>query len=515
MQSPPVESGRWAALAVLCLSLVVIALDGTIVNVAIPTIATKLHGSESQLQWIVDGYTLAFATLLLAAGHVADRVGRQKMLMVGLGLFGVASMMATFSTSVAQLIVFRVLMGVGGACIMPSTLSTIAHLFRDAHERARALSLWSATLGIGAVLGPVLGGRLLQSFNWESVFWINVPIAAVAIGLAWRRVPNSRHPSGRADPVGLAYSAVGLTALVWSIIEGPTKGWGSGAILGGFAVAAVSLAVFVWWERRQLHPLLPLHFFASRRFTMATVSLGAAYFGLIGALFLSTQYLQSAMGDGPFLTGLRLLPEALAIAALSVASHGAALRFGTKHVAAVGLLLSALGLWLLSHLHPGSAYTQMWPGLVLLGAGLGTTMAPCEDSVIGSLPQSQTGVGSSVNSTIIQVGTALGVAVFGSVENTAYQHHMNHAAARLAAAHLPQSLLAPLAQSLSVARALVSHLPPVLQGPLFLLMRTAFDQGLDRALALGSAVSVAAALAAWVYLPARADPGTLSSPDPS
>lgn len=229
---------------------------------------------------------------------------------------------------------------------------------------------------------------------------------------------------------------------------------------------------------------------------------------------MSTQYLQSALGDGPFLTGLRLLPEAVAIAVLSVASHGAADRFGTKHVAAVGLTLSALGLWLLSHLHPGSPYAPMWPGLVLLGAGLGTTMAPCEDSVIGSLPQSQTGVGSSVNSTIIQVGTALGVAVFGSVENTTYQHQMGQAAGRLAAAHLPAALVAPLAQSLSVARAVVARLPATLQGPLSSLIRTAFDHGLDSALAVGSAACLAAALAAWLFLPAWADDDT-GAPAPS
>ncbi|WDL95933.1 MFS transporter [Alicyclobacillus sp. ALC3] len=491
---------RWIALAVLCLSLIVIALDATIVNVATSTISTKLHTSENQLQWIVDAYTLVFAALLLTCGNLADRFGRRTGLIVGLTVFGAGSFAAALSTSAAQLIVFRGGMGLGAAFIMPATLSSISHLFRNPVERTRALSIWSATLGIGAVLGPLIGGKLLQAYSWESVFWVNIPIAVIGIALALMYVPNSKHKAGRIDIVGLVISILALGSLVWAIIEGPVKGWGTLSIVWAFVVAALALAAFVLWELKTDHPLLPMHFFKNPRFSMATLSISTAYFGLMGALFLSTQFIQSVLGNNPLQTGLRVAPEALSIAVFALVAEKLVHRAGTKFTVVGGLVIMAVGLLLLSLTPKGTAYMHLLPALICLGAGIGATMAACEDSVIGSLPQGQMGTGTAVNSTLIQVGSTIGVAVFGSLENTLYQKHMIQHVQGL---RLPPGIATQMTKSISITNVVANHLGTAYSATVHGFANSAFIHGFDRASLVGCFAALAAAVLALAWLPAR------------
>ena len=297
---------RWWALGVLSLSLILIGLDNTILNVALPTLSQDLHATDSQLQWIVDGYTLVFAGLLLTAGSLGDRFGRRKALFTGLIVFATGSLAATWAGSAGQLTAARAVMGVGGAIIMPATLSVLTNVFVDARERAKAIGIWAAVSGLGIVLGPTAGGWLLEHFWWGSVFLINVPIAAAALISGYWLVPESRDPAApRVDVLGAVLSVAGLGTLVWAIIEGADRGWTSAPILSAFAVAAVTLTAFVYWQHRCEHPMLDLRFFRDRRFTTACVAITLVFFGMFGTIFFLTQYLQFVLGYSPLEAGRR------------------------------------------------------------------------------------------------------------------------------------------------------------------------------------------------------------------
>ena len=302
---------RWATLGVLCVSLLVIGLDNTILNVALPTLSRDLQASESQLQWIVDAYTLVFAGLLLTAGSLGDRLGRRRALVAGLAVFAGGSLWAAWSSSPGELMAARGVMGAGGAFIMPSTLSVLTNSFRDPAERTKAIGIWAAVSGVGIVLGPACGGWLLEHYWWGSVFLVNVPIALGAIVAARWLVPESRDPAApRTDYLGAALSIAGLATLVWAIIEAPTKGWTSQPVLTAFALAAVLLTGFTVWERRAPEPMLNLTFLRSARFSAAAVSVTLAFFALFGSVFFLSQYLQFVLGYTPLETGVRVMPVA-------------------------------------------------------------------------------------------------------------------------------------------------------------------------------------------------------------
>ncbi len=288
---------RWWTLAVLCLSLMVIGVDNTILNVALPTLVKDLNATTSQLQWIVDGYTLVFAGLLLTAGSLGDRFGRRRALSVGLAIFGTGSILSALAASPEQLIFMRCLMGIGAALIMPATLSIVTNVFRVPAERARAIAIWAGVSALGIAIGPLAGGYLLEHFYWGSVFLVNVPIVLLALVAGYFLVPDSKDPSApRLDPIGAVLSIVGLTALVWSIIEAPTKGWGSTSTISGLAVALIILGAFAAWELHSDHPMLNVGFFKNPRFTAASQAITLTFFALFGSLFLITQYLQTVLG---------------------------------------------------------------------------------------------------------------------------------------------------------------------------------------------------------------------------
>ncbi len=322
---------RWATLSVLCVTLLLISLDTTVLNVALPTIVRAIGASSSQLQWMVDAYAVIFAGLLLSLGALGDRVGRKWVFMAGLAVFGGGSAFAAWSGSPDRLTLARGVMGVGAAALMPSTLSILTNVFVAERDRIRAIGIWSGTSGLGVALGPILGGVLLAHFWWGSVFLVNVPVALVGLIAAIWLVPNSKNPaSDRPDPVGAGLSTLGLGLLLWGIIEAPGRGWSSPAILGALSGAVVVVASFVVWERHIDHPMLPLRFFSNRRYSAAIAALALVLFAMLGMFFLMTQYLQFALGYSPLEAGVRIAPVALVLLVIAPISVIAAHRFGTK-----------------------------------------------------------------------------------------------------------------------------------------------------------------------------------------
>lgn len=495
------SSRRWLALAVLCVPLLMVSLDNTVLNVVLPTLVRKLHATTSQLQWIVDSYVLVFAGLLLVAGSLADRVGRKRTFLTGLVAFAAGSAWASASGSVGTLIAARASMGIGAALIMPSTLAIITNTFTDRGERQRALGAWSATSGAGIALGPIVGGVLLAHFWWGSVFLVNVPIAAIGIACAISLVPDSKNEDARRpDPGGSLLSIVGLGLLVWAIIEAPVRGWSSdrviGAGLGGLAV----LVLFTVWESRSTHPMLQLRFFADRSFSAAVSSVGLVTFGLFGSLFVLTQFLQMQLGYTALQAGVRSLPAAGAIAVVAPVSTALVRRFGTKLTVVAGMLCVSGGLLEISGATVGTTYGGIVLGLVLIGVGAGLVIPAATGSVMGSVPAEHTGVGSATNGAFLQIGGAFGVAVIGSLMATRYQHGVTTAlAAHRAAPALAHAALGSLGGALGAS----AHLPGPIGAQLGEAARSAFMSGMTVGLRLGAILALAGALLALVALPAR------------
>jgi EmrB/QacA subfamily drug resistance transporter len=498
------QSRRWLALTVLCIPLLIVSLDNTVLNVALPTLVRKLHATTSQLQWIVDAYVLVFGGLMLTAGSLADHVGRKRTFLAGLVTFAAGSTWAALSGSVGMLIAARASMGIGAALIMPSTLSIITNTFVNRGERQRALGVWSGTSGAGIALGPIVGGLLLAHFWWGSVFLINLPIVIVGVLCAIPLVPDSKNPvAERPDPGGALLSIAGLGLVLWAIIEAPVHGWTSALVVGLGTAGLAILVAFVVQERSRPNPLLNLQFFASRHFSAAVVSNGMLMFSLFGALFMLTQFLQFELGYTALEAGVRTLPAAAAIAAVAPLSSALVRRVGTKLTVVAGLLVVAGGLWQISGATPTATYASALPGMIMLGVGSGLVLPSATGSVMGSLPSEHTGVGSGTNGTFIQVGGALGVAVIGSLLSTRYEHRMTSA---LAPYHVPRAvehvILGSLGGALSVAR----HIGGTVGVLLTQFARPAFISGMDLGLLVGAAVALAAAVVALLALPSR--PGT-------
>src|SRR5215217_4765457 len=424
-----IHARRWKTLAVLALSLLIIGLDNTVLNVALPSLQTHFEASGSTLQWIVDAYLLAFAGVLLTMGTLGDRFGRKRVLQSGLVLFGAASVLAAFAQDAGQLVVLRAVMGVGGAMIMPATLSVIMDVF-PREERGKAIGIWSAIAGVGIGLGPFVGGLLLEWFSWSSVFWLNVPIVGVALIAGFALVPESRDPKpGAFDLRGAALSIATLVTLVYGIIEAGPRGWTDPVVLGCFAAAAVLGAIFVMWERKVASPMLPLAFFRDPRFTVASVGIGLVFFALMGSVFAFTQYLQFAMGFSALEAGAAMLPLALGLVVGSGASNHLSGRVGRTRVIAaglfgVGLVLSTSLVWT-----PDMAAPMLCVVTFGLALSMGFVMAPATATVMSAVPEAKAGVGSAMSDVTRQVGGALGVAVIGSLIGTQYSRDLENAPA--------------------------------------------------------------------------------------
>ena len=493
---------RWAALVVVCLAALIVNVDNTILNVALPTLVRDLHASSSELQWIVDSYAIAFAGLLFVGGSLADRFGRRTFFLVGLSVFAVGSVGAAFSGSVHLLIACRAVMGSGAALTIPASLSIVNDVFPDPDERARAIGAWAGTAGLGIAIGPIAGGLLLSRFWWGSIFLVNIPIAVIALVGAAALVPDSKNPAAqRPDPVGALLSIAGLGLLLWAIIDGPTQGWTSGTVAGVGSASLIALGGFVAWEARCSHPMLTLAFFRDRRFSVALAAECLAVFGLMGALFLSTQFLQFDLGLSPLAAGVRILPIAAMVIVSAALSPFLARRAGTKCTVAAGLGLIAAGLWQVSAASRfGTTYGDIIIGLLLIGFGAGLMLPTATNSVIGSVPRGDAGVGSAANTVALQVGGALGVAVVGSIMLTRYQSHLK---AVLSGRHVPASvahtILGSLGGALAVAAARAGR--PVRCWPA--AARTAFMSGNGIALGVAAFVSLGGAVLVLAALPSR------------
>lgn len=490
---------RWWTLIVLCLSMLIIALDNTILNVALPTLVRELDASASELQWIVDAYVLVFAGLLLLAGSLGDKFGRKRALFAGYGIFAATSVLAAYADSSTQLIAVRALMGVGGALIMPATLSILVNVF-PRYERPRAIAIWAATAGIGVPVGPVVGGWLLDHYWWGSIFLINIPVVVVA-GLAgiWL-VPESRDEHAPAvDVMGGILSIAGLASLLYAIIEAPNHGWTAPSTLLGFAVSFVILTLFVWWERRVPAPMLNLAFFRNARFSAGAASIALVFFSLFGSIFLFTQYLQFILGYTPLEAGLRITPVAVGIAVGTGLGQRLVRLIGTKLVVAGGLTVVAGGLLLGSTLDPDSSYATIAAMLIIFGFGMGNVMAPATDAVMGAVPEANAGVGSAVNDTTRQIGGALGVAVLGSLFSTIYTDRMQ----RDIPASLPDEVRAVASDSVGGALQIATNIGGSTGQALAQAAQASFTDGMNGAFLAAAGVAMAGSLLALRFLPAR------------
>jgi EmrB/QacA subfamily drug resistance transporter len=495
-EAPP---RRWLALTVLCVSLLIVTLDNTVLNVALPTLVTSLGAGPNDLQWVVDAYSLVLGGLLLVAGSLADRVGRKWTFCAGLVIFAGGSGWAAFSGSVNMLITARCLMGIGGALILPSTLSIITVMFPDDQERQKAIGFWSATSGLGIALGPIIGGALLDHFWWGSVFLINLPIAAVGLLCALPLVPDSKNPSAqRPDLLGGLLSIAGLGGILWAVIEAPSHGWGSAEVLavGGGGIAL--LAAFIGWEMWTSSPMLRLQFFRTRAFSSAVSCVAPTAFGLFGAMFVLTQLLQSDLGYTPLQAGVRLLPTAGAIAVCAPLTTLLVRRLGVKATITLGLLCVGGGLFQISLASVSSDYTDILPGMILLGVGAGLVLPSATGSVMGALPKEHTGVGSATNGTFLQVGGALGVAVIGSLLSTRFSDRMTSG---VASYHLPPSVHSAVTDSIGSAEGVAGHLGHQRAGMLLQLARKSFISGMHIGFVTGAVVLAAAAVIAAIALP--------------
>jgi EmrB/QacA subfamily drug resistance transporter len=486
---------RWKTLAVLALSLVIIGLDNTILNVAIPTLQEEFDASASSLQWMVDSYLLVFAGLLLVFGTLGDRLGRKRALQAGVSIFGLASLGALIADTAGQVIAVRALMGVGAALIMPATLSIIANVFPP-EERGKAIGIWAALAAVGIGLGPLAGGLLLEWFDWSSVFLVNVPFALAALLLGIRYVPESRDPRpGRFDLTGAALSTAGFSVLVYAVIEAPNDGWLSGTVLGLLGVAVALLAAFIWWERRTPEPMLDLGFFRNARFSVGTAAVSVAFFALLGGIFALTQYLQFAHGYSAVEAGAIMSPMALGLVMGAGSSNRAVQRLGTARVVTVGLtgLAALLALTLLWSADMGAGVLLAWFFGVALS--MGWVMAPATDAVVGAVPAARSGVASAMNTVARMVSGALGVAVVGSLVNSLYSDDV--------AGSLPARAPEEATESIGATAAAAAQAPPEIAAGVLSQAGDAFTSAMGIGLTVSAALALGAAVLVARLLPSQ------------
>jgi EmrB/QacA subfamily drug resistance transporter len=398
------------------MSLLIVGLDVTIVNVALPSIAREFDATVSGLQWTVDAYTLVLASFLMLSGSTADRFGRRRTFVIGLSAFVVGSLLCSLAPSLTLLVVFRMVQALGGSMLNPVAMSIITNTFTEPKERAQAIGVWGAVVGVSMALGPVVGGLLVSTIGWRSIFWINIPVGLVAAVLALRFIPESRAATPRrVDVPGQVLVIVLLSSLTYGIIEAPNHGWSSGLIIGAFVVATASLAGFLWWERRAVEPLIDLRFFRSVPFSSATVTAVAAFAALGGFLFLNTLYLQEVRGLSPLRAGVYTLPMAAMAMVFPPISGRIVGQRGTRGpllVAGIALTASCLMLVGLSATTP---FTWLFTAYVVFGVGFGFVNPPITNAAVSGMPRAQAGVASAIASTSRQVGQTLGVAVVGAL----------------------------------------------------------------------------------------------------
>ncbi|MFJ5229006.1 MFS transporter [Kitasatospora sp. NPDC088391] len=518
MTTPVLPPRRWWALGALVLSVLVVGLDGTIVNVALPTLAGELGADSGQLLWIGGGYLLAFSVAMLPVGRIGDRRGHRRLLLAGLALFGLASLAGAFVDSPGAVIAVRAVLGLGAALIMPISMALLPRIF-PAGELSRALAVWTAAAALGMPAGPVIGGWLLDHFWWGSVFLFNVPVVALALLAAGLLLPADPTPADRAadrpaaelaapaapfDLRGTVLSTVGITALVHGAILVPTEGWGDPVVLLTLGAGAVLLAVFVRQQRRTPGALVDLRLFADRGFAWGTLTAVFGNFTIMGILFLVPQYLESVQGFDAFGTGLRVLPLIGGLMLSAAAGEALLPRLGARTVVPAGLLVLAAGVLLGADAGPGTGYgyTALW--LSVVGVGFGLAIVPSTGLVLATLPKDDAGAGTSVLETLQQVGGVLGVAGLGSILGAGYL-------ARIDTSGLPAPAAAAARDSIAAADALARQLP---DPALLSSAHNAFVHGMSTVLTVCGAIAVLAAALAALFLPSRPKPDRAAAVEP-
>jgi EmrB/QacA subfamily drug resistance transporter len=492
---------RRAVLGVMCLSLMMVVAAVASLNVALPDLARGTGATQSQLQWIVDAYALVFAGLLLPAGALGDRYGRKGILLLGLVVFGGASVAAMLVEQPSTLIGLRAVIGVGAAFVMPTTLSIITNVF-PAEERGRAVGIWAGIAGAGAIIGLLLSGMLLEWFSWPSVFAVNVVLAVLAFATAIPLVPTSRSPGRvRLDPLGALLSSLGLFGLVFAIIEAPQHGWLDPVTLAGFAAGVVLLVAFVLAELAREEPMLDPRLFTSRGFGVGSLSLTLQFFAQFGFLFISLQYLQFVLGYSPLEAGLSILPMALMLIAISPRAPRLAHRLGVRVVGATGLALMGVGFLVFTTLDVGSSYWRFGTGALITGIGLALATSPATTAIVSSLPAHRQGIASAVNDLAREVGGAFGIAVLGSILNSGYRSDVGPATAGL-----PKPAAEAASDSIAAAAQLAHQAGP--RGAALLdRAEAAFVNGLSTSLLAAACVLFAAAVLVALLAPRAAATG--------
>ncbi len=502
---------RWWILAVLCGALVLVVVSVSSLNVAIPAIQRSLDASGSELQWIIDAYALAFAGLLLPAGALGDRYGRRETLLLGLVVFLIASVGGMAAGSPTALIVWRAVMGAGAAMVMPATLSIVATVFAPA-ERSKAIAIWAGFAGAGGVIGLLSSGLLLRWFWWGSVFAANLPLVVAMLVLVVVLVPTSRDPEATPlDPIGAVASVIGLSALVFGVIEGAEKGWAATPTVVGLAVAAVALTAFVAWELRAEHPMLDPRFFADRRFSLGSLTITATFFGIFGMFFVLTQYLQFVHGHDALGAGLRIMPYGVLLLVVAPRAAPLADRFGPRRVMVVGMAIAAAGFAVLGRLPVDTAEGQLLLGLALAAIGTGLLMPPATTALVVSLPPAKAGVGSAMNDATREVGGALGIAVVGALLSIGYRSRLDGvAAAELAGADADRAT-----DSLGGLLGVADGLDPGSAEALRDAGRTAFTAGMGLGLTVAAALLAVGAVLVALLHPRHRPTDDLAAPSSS
>ncbi|MFI7277662.1 MFS transporter [Streptomyces sp. NPDC049879] len=499
----PYARRRWALL-VLCLSLLIVVMANTSLIVAAPDMTLDLGLDSSELQWVIDGYTVPYAALMLVLGAVGDKYSRRGGLLAGLVVFAAGSVLGSLADSTGLVITARVVMGVGAATIMPATLSLLVATFPRA-ERARAITAWTATSGLAIAAGPLVAGWLLESHAWGSTFLINVPVAAVAFAAALLVVPPSRAADpGRLDLVGGLLSIVTVGALVYAIIEGPHFGWGTGPVTAA-AVAGAGLVAFVLWELRHPRPLVSMRLFRDRGFTGSMLAVLLFFLGTFGAIYYATQHLQFVLGYGPLETGIRLLPLAGAVFAGAALTGVLTPRLGVRIMVGAGMAIGTVGVLLLTGVDTGSGYGDFLAPFLLLGFAIGLSISPCTDTIMGLFPESELGVGGGLNDTALELGGALGIAVLGSLLATSYRDDLTSAVGD----RLPPEALDTAQDSIGGALAVAQRVAedpsagPEAAGQLVAAAHDAFATAVSHTSLVNGIIMAAGTVAVLLVLPRR------------
>jgi EmrB/QacA subfamily drug resistance transporter len=500
---------RWWTLGVLCLSVLVVVIDSSILNVALPTLQRELGASASGLQWIVTSYILIFGGLLLTTGSLGDRFGRALMLRAGLVVFASASLAAAYAGTTGQLIAARAVMGLGAAMIVPSTLSIAVDVFKG-EERTKAIAIWAALNAVGIVLGPIVGGLILEHLDWGWIFLVNLPIAAAAMLFTFLLITESRDPEAKPlDIPGAFLSIVGVSSLVYAIIQGPDEGWTSRYVLICFAVAVVAGTGFVIREMRTKYPLLDLSFFKKRRFTAGATALSLQSLALAGIMFGLTLYLQFVQGYSPLEAGVRFLPLAVGLMIGARLSERLVHYFGTTRVIAGGLMLMAATLPLMMLWQADSPYWLVGVVFAAIGFGVGNVAAPSVDAIMGAVPEAKAGVASATNSVIRMIGGALGIAIIGSIMNALYASKVASAVAAL-----PAEYAEAAKNNVGAAVTIASSLPGDSGQALLSAAGNAFADAIGQVGIISAAVMAVTAVIVLVFMPSRAENGVESQPGP-